>query len=84
MTTLLQTLCEHAQKTRAPALLTGGEYEELCGLLDRQRERVAALLRPDGLQAWEDFQRDAQLLQSMDLEAMFQAGLSVGLELSRV
>ena len=48
MTTLLQTLCEHAQKTRAPALLTGGEYEELCGLLDRQRERVAALLRPDG------------------------------------
>lgn len=84
MTTLLQTIYDYAQKDRAPAFLVGGEYEELSGIVEQQKKRVEALLPPGDAQAWGNFQGDSLLLRSMELEAMFRAGLSLGLELSRL
>ena len=84
MTEPIQTLYEYARKTRIPTFLTGGEYESASEIVTRQEERLAVLLPADGKQVWEDFQGDSDLLQSMELEAAFQAGLSLGLELSRL
>ena len=84
MNNLIKILYEYAEKNRAPAFLVGGEYEEVSGIVDRQEKRIAALLPPGGAQVWSDFQGDSELLQAMELEAMFRAGLSIGLELSRL
>ncbi len=84
MTKMLQALYQHARENCAPAFLVGGEYEDLGRALDRQEKEITALLLSDNVQVWNDFQRDCELLRSLELEAMFQAGLSVGLELSRV
>lgn len=82
MNNLIKILYEYAQKNRAPAFLVGGEYENVSGIVDRQEKRIAALLPPGGAQAWSNFQGDSELLQAMELEAMFRAGLSIGLELA--
>ena len=84
MTEPVRTLYEYACKTRVPALLSGKDYEELRKNVERQEDRLAALLPPGGTQTWDDFSGDSFLMQSMELEAAFQAGLSLGLELARV
>ena len=46
MTEPVRTLYEYACKTRVPALLSGKDYEELRKIVERQEDRLAALLPP--------------------------------------
>lgn len=84
MSDLIRALYEYACKNHIPAFLSGKEYEELQEIVEQQETRLTALLPPGGIQTWKDFSGDSFLMQSMELEAAFRAGMSIALELTRL
>lgn len=80
----VRILYEYTLKNRVPAFLTGEEYEEQCRAIEKQEEELRRLLSPEGQQLLKSYSRDLELKGTMELEAMFQAAFSLGMELSRL
>lgn len=85
MDTLLRTLYDYAFEHRmARCLEEEPSYHECGATTERQLRELRGLLDTEGARRLEDYVDDMELLHTLKLEAMFQAGLSVGLELSRL
>ena len=80
----VRILYEYTLKNRVPAFLTGEEYEEQCRSTEQQEERLRRLLPPEGQQSLVDYAGDSRIKGDLELEAMFQAAFSLGMELSRL
>ena len=80
----VRILYEYTLKNRVPAFLVGEEYEEQCRVTERQEEKLRKLLPPEGQQPLADYSSDIKMKGDMEMEAMFQAAFSLGMELSRL
>ncbi len=80
----VRILYEYTLKNRVPAFLTGEEYEEQCRAIEKQEEELRRLLPPEGQQLLKSYSRNLELNGTMELEAIFQAAFSLGMELSRL
>ena len=80
----VRILYEYTLKNRVPGFLTGAEYEEVCQVAKGREEELYRLLPQERQQSLEDYSRELELKETIELEAMFQAALSVGMELSRL
>ena len=81
MTDLMQVLYEYTEAERLPAYLPPREYQEVCKLTDRLSQRLRDLFPNDGRDTLAKYQDAAAELHSLELEAMFQAALSLAGEL---
>ena len=77
MTEPMQILFEYAKEERLPS----PEYREVSHLTDRLSRRLQGLLPNDGWDTVAKYQDAAADLHSLELEAMFQAALSLAGEL---
>ncbi len=79
-------LYSYALNNRLDGHFTDGEEEYLSCLYrcDRDLERLAALLDAPARQVLDDYIRGRDTLESYHREALFSAGLAMGLELSRL
>jgi len=84
MTDTIRILYEYALKNRVPGFLAGTEYEELCQVAESEEEKLHRLLPQEEQQSLKNYARDSELKCSMEMEAVFQAALSLGQELSRL
>lgn len=81
MTELMQTLYDYTFRHLIPGLLTTDEYQGEQVLLDR-RERAVLDALPESAQArFREFQDSHSICASLELEAMFQAALTLAREL---
>ena len=60
------------------------QFRDCEAMIERQYAELQKQLGEAGLQKLEDYIDDTRTKYSMELEAMFRAGLSIGQELSRV
>lgn len=77
MTDLMQVLYEYTKEELLPSYLPSREYREAARLSRRLRD----LLADDGWDTVQKYEDAAAELHSMELEAMFQAALSLAGEL---
>lgn len=81
MTDLMQVLYEYVEAERLPAYLPPREYQEVRKLTDRLSRQLREMLPEDRWDTLAKYQDAAAELHSMELEAMFQAALSLAGEL---
>ena len=81
MTDLMQVLYEYVEAERLPAYLPPREYPEVRTLTDRLSRQLREMLPEDRWDTLAKYQDAAAELHSMELEAMFQAALSLAGEL---
>ena len=81
MTDLMQVLYEYAKEELIPSYLSSPEYREVSHLTARLSRRLRDLLSGDSWDTLEKYEDAAAELHSMELEAMFQAALSLAGEL---
>ena len=81
MTDLMQVLYEYAREELLPSYLPSREYREAARLTARLSRRLQGLLADDGWDTARKYEDAAAELHSMELEAMFQAALSLAGEL---
>ena len=81
MTDLMQVLYEYAKEELLPSYLPSPEYREAARLSTRLSRRLRDLLADDGWDTVQKYEDAAAELHSMELEAMFQAALSLAGEL---
>ena len=85
MTELIRILYDYAFERQMTYYLDDlTQYHESDVMTDRQYAGLQKLLDEAGRQQLEDYIDDTRTKYSMELEAMFRAGLSIGQELSRV
>lgn len=85
MTELLQALYTYACENRMTyAPEDRAQLRESSRVLDRIKQRLTEHLSEKDQKLFENYIGEEKLLQDLELEAMFQAGLSMGLELSRL
>ena len=81
MTDLMQVLYEYAREELLPSYPPSREYREAARLTARLSRRLRDLLADDGWDTARKYEDAAAELHSMELEAMFQAALSLAGEL---
>ena len=81
MTDLMQVLYEYTKEEPLPPSLPSGESGEAARLSTRLSRRLRDLLADDGWDTVQKYEDAAAELHSMELEAMFQAALSLAGEL---
>ena len=81
MTDLMQVLYEYTKEELLPSYLPSREYREVSHLTARLSLRLRDLLADDGWDTVQKYEDAAAELHSMELEAMFQAALSLAGEL---
>ena len=81
MTDIMRVLYEYVESERLPAYLPPREYQEVSQLTDRLSRRLRDLLPNDDWDTVTKYEDAAAELHSMELEAMFQAALSLAGEL---
>lgn len=81
MTDLMQVLYEYTKEELLPSYLPSPEYREVSRLTTRLSRRLRDLLADDGWDTVQKYEDAAAELHSMELEAMFQAALSLAGEL---
>ena len=81
MTDIMRVLYEYVETERLPAYLPPREYQEVSQLTARLSRRLRDLLPNDDWDTVAKYQDAAAELHSMELEAMFQAALSLAGEL---
>ena len=81
MTDIMRVLYEYVETERLPAYLPPREYQEVSQLTDRLSRRLRDLLPNDDWDTVTKYEDAAAELHSMELEAMFQAALSLAGEL---
>ena len=83
MPTLLEALYTYAQKNRtAYTLEDGAQIKESGDMSDRARKELLSMLPEKGRETLLNYISEEELIQGLELEAAFRAGLSIGLELS--
>lgn len=85
MNTPLETLYVYACENR----ITYSHEDRLkcshsADLSEQAKKELMEMLPSEGQRRFQDYIREEQLLQTLELESMFRAGLSIGLELSRL
>lgn len=81
MTDLMQYLYDYTLENRFSHFLTGGEYRD-CGVcIDRQREALHAQLPQEQWHMVEKFWDMREQQHAIELEAMFEATVSLAREL---
>ena len=81
MTDLMQVLYEYTKEELLPSYLPSREYREAARLSTRLSRRLRDLLADGGWDTVQKYEDAAAELHSMELEAMFQAALSLAGEL---
>ena len=81
MTDLMQGLYEYAKEELLPSYLSSPEYREVSHLTARLSRQLREMLPEDRWDTLAKYQDAAAELHSMELEAMFQAALSLAGEL---
>ncbi|MDE7221430.1 MAG: hypothetical protein K2O45_17755 [Oscillospiraceae bacterium] len=85
MNELVRILYDHAYEHRMPYYLDDeSQYRESSIMIDRQYKDLQKMLTADGQQRLEDYAGEKSVLHDLELEAIFRAGISIGLELSRL
>ena len=60
------------------------QYNESCRIAEQAHEELMKMLSEEGQQQFETYCEEEGTKQLLELETMFRAGLSVGLELSHL
>ena len=83
---LVDWLYSYALNNRLGGQYTDGEEEYISCLYSSERrlERLAAMLDGNAQRELEDYLREQGIVDSYHRESLFFAGLSIGLELSRL
>lgn len=85
MTKLLQSLYTYAYENR---LVYSQEdrlkIKESNRISEQTRKQLTEMLSANGLELFECYIEEEQLIQGLELEAIFCAGLTIGMELSRL
>ena len=85
MTKLLQALYTYAYENR---LVYSQEdrlkIKESNRISEQTRKQLTGMLSANGLELFECYIEEEQLIQGLELEAIFCAGLTIGMELSRL
>ena len=85
MTELIRILYDYAFERQMNFYLDDlAQFRDCEAMIERQYAELQKQLGEAGLQKMEDYIDDTRTKYSMELEAMFRAGLSIGQELSRV
>ena len=85
MTDLLQLLCGYARDRRLPAYLAEiPQYQEIKSMARQNCDALRRLLSEEGRLRLENCAGEEEFLRGLELDAMFRAGLTMGLELSRL
>lgn len=84
MSDLLQVLLEHAERTSLPDLLYAHGYWSAARLSESHWEQFRKTLSAEQNDRLEALLEQETALQTKELKATFQSGLSLGLELSRL
>ena len=85
MTELIRTLYEYAYSRQTlHTLEEQNQYHESSARCKSNHQKLLCLLSEEGQQYLGNYIGELNLMHDMDLEVMFQAGLSLGLELARV
>lgn len=85
MISLEQVLLEYAQEKVVPAYLVGTEYQCSATVMEQLETTLRQMLPEEGQQKkLEDYLTERMLLESMDQEAHFRAGLRIGILLSKL
>ena len=83
---LARCLYDYALNNRLDGHFTDGEEEYLSCLIhsDKHLDRLTAMLDESARTELEDYVRERGIVESYHREALFSAGLSMGLALSRL
>lgn len=84
MSDLLQVLLEHAERTSLPDLLYAHGYWTAARLSESRWEQFRETLSAEQNDRLETLLEQDAEFQTKELEATFHAGVSLGLELSRL
>jgi len=84
MTALLQVLFRHASDRSFLPYLDVQEYNSYGQEAEKAKASFQQLLTPDQQKLLEELEQAEDCCTSIELEAAFQAGLAIGLELSRL
>ena len=84
MTSTLETLYTYASENRIPAYLVESGYRTCACVVQNTEEKLRRLLSTEGQELLEKYIAAAVENSSIQMEAAFQAGLSLGIELSRL
>ena len=85
MTELVRTLYEYAYNRQTLHTLEDqNQYRESSARCKENHRKVLCLLSEEGQIYLGNYIGELNLMHDMDLEVMFQSGLSLGLELSRL
>ena len=85
MTELMRILYDYASRYRMSGSMEDCEqYTESTKTMERSLKALHELLSEKELQHFENYLDEQRMVQSIELEAMFCAGFSIALELSRL
>ena len=85
MATLLQALFTYAYENRMVYTQENRfKIKELSRVSDQTKKQVTELLPEKSRELFDSYIEDEQLIQGLELEAIFRAGLAIGMELSRL
>lgn len=84
MTETMQIIFAYAREKRIPGYLAHHEYEVCDEAAESRAEALLQSLPTAQREQLEEYFEDAGRRTSMELEAAFQAGFSLGLELTRL
>ena len=84
MTELMQVIFEYARENVIPAYMSHHEYEVCDEAAESRAEALLQSLPTAQREQLEEYFEDAGRRTSMELEAAFQAGFALGLELTRL
>ena len=85
MATLLQALFTYAYENRMVYTREDRfKIKELSRVSDQTKKQIAELLPEKSQELFDSYIEEEQLIQGLELEAIFRAGLTIGLELSRL
>ena len=84
MTSIFETLYTYAAENRIPAYLVGSDYQACECVIQNTEEKLRRVLSEEGQELLEKYIAAAIDSSSIQMEAAFQVGLSLGLELSRL
>ena len=85
MTTLLQALYTYTYENRMQyAQEDKLRYNESSRIAEQAKKELREMLSEEGQKRLEEYVEEEGTKQSLELKTMFRAGLSIGLELSRI
>lgn len=84
MTAIVEKLFHHASEQNFHPYLNILEYHHYTQSMEKTEDTIQQFLPSDQIKLLEELRQDRNYCASVELEAAFQAGLAIGLELSRL